>query len=228
MPEPKDEPQICRRLERIDLSDKEVAFLRRGQRGRAKCLAFPFFTSVFSLLLMLLLVPNAALTASCETLFQTQATIIAPFETSRTDSACETRNVGHRWYESVLRQQQIIAEQIEELRRKFNHHLVTTQDFLDGLSSLFERTDRLYAQWKKLGCPVNLYGSSRPWSEAVLVTRKDMAVGKSLNYLRLSLINFFLGYADSDGIQISNAETQVALSKVWRIRSLMLVKALDS
>ena len=177
---------------------------------------------------MLLLVPNTALTASFGTLFPAQATIIAPFETSRTDSARETRNVGQSWYESVLRQQQIIAEQIDELRSKLNKQLVTTQDFLDGLSSLFERTDRLYAQWKRLGCPVNPYGSSRPWSEAVLMTRKDMAVGKSLNYLRLSLINFFLGYADSDGIQISNAETQVVLSKVWRIRSLMLVKALDS
>jgi hypothetical protein len=177
---------------------------------------------------MLLLIPNTALTASPETLFQTHATIIAPLEIARTDSAYQTRNVGQRWYQSILRQQQIIAEQIDELRNKLNQHLMTTQDFLDGLSSLFERTDRLYAQWKKLGCPVNPYGTSRPWSEAVLFTRKDMAVGESLNYLRLSLINFFLGYTDSDGIQISNAETQVALSKVWRIRSLMLVKALDS
>jgi hypothetical protein len=202
--------------------------LSRGERGRAECLAFPFLTSVLSLLLMLLLIPNTALAASLETLFQIQATTIAPLETAHTDSARDVRDAGQRWYASILRQQEIIAGQIDELRNKLNHNLVTTQDFLDGLSSLFERTDRLYAQWKRLGCPVNPYESSRPWSEAVLFTRKDMAVGKSLNYLRLSLINFFLGYADSDGIQISNAETQVALSRVWRIRSLMLLKALDS
>jgi hypothetical protein len=202
--------------------------LRRGERGRAERLAFPFPTSVFSLLLMLVFIPNTALTASWDTPFETQATTIAPLEAARTDSARETRNVGQRWYESILREQQIIAEQIDELRSKLNQDLMTTQDFLDGLSSLFERTDRLYAQWKKLGCRVNPYGTSRPWSEAVLLTRKDMAVGKSLNYMRLSLINFFLGYADSDGIQISNAETQGDLSEIWRIRSRMLLKSPDS
>jgi len=95
------------------------------------------------------------------------------------------------------------------------------------VSSLFERTDRLYSQWKKLG-PVDAKTISQPVSEAALIVRKDMAVGKSLNYLRLSLINFFLGYADSNGSQIADAEGQVALSKAWRTRSLLFIKALDS
>jgi hypothetical protein len=186
----------------------------------------PFLTCLLSPLLMLLLSPNVGLPAP-EWTRGTQAIPVAYLDTANPGDSSETRNVSPRWYESVLRQQQIIAEQVDDLRYKLNQNLMTTEDFLDGVSSLFERTDRLYSQWKKLG-PVEAKAISQPVSEAALVVRKDMAVGKSLNYLRLSLINFFLGYADSNGSQIADAEGQVALSKAWRTRSLLFIKALDS
>ena len=193
----------------------------------ARSAAPPFLTCILSLLVMLLLSPNAGLPAPGWTR-GTQATAVANLDTANPSDSSETRNVSPRWYESVLRQQQIIAQQVDDLRDKLNQNLMTTQDFLDGVSSLFERTDRLYSQWKKLGYPVDAKTISQPVSEAALIVRKDAAVGKSLNYLRLSLINFFLGYADSNGGQIADAESQVALSKAWRTRSLLFIRALDS
>ena len=140
-------------------------------------------------------------------------------------------HVSRTWYQSILRQQQIISEQVDELRDKLNQNLMSSREFLDRMSSLFERTDRLYVQWKKRGYPVDPFGEGRvlwPLSEATLLARKDAAVGRSLNYLKLSLINFFLGYVDSDGALIDTAESQAAISRAWRVRSELFLKTLES
>jgi hypothetical protein len=200
-----------------------VTFLKRAQS-----FALPFLTFVPSVLLVPLFFASPALSAPSEKLLEHKTTATAKLEIAYSGGPAETLYAGQRWYESILRQQQIISEQIDELRSKVNQNLMTTQDFLNGMSSLFERTDRLYVQWKKLGCPVDAKPIPQPATEATSIVRKDMAVGKSLNYLRLSLINFFLGYADSNGSQIADAESQAQLSKAWRTRSLPFIKALDS
>jgi len=196
----------------------------------ARCLVLPFLTFLLSVLMGLPL-PDAAITAPSERPLETQAVTATRFAFTYSrnpgSNLIETPNVGHRWYESILTQQQVIAEQIDELRHSFDQNLINTQDFLDGMSSLFERTDRLYIRWKKLGWPVDDESIIRPFSEATLLGRKDMAVGRSLNYLRLSLINFFLGYSDSNSTLIESAEGQVALSKAWRTRSLLFIRGLD-
>lgn len=137
-----------------------------------------------------------------------------------------------RWYSSVLTQHRIISERVQNIRDKLHQNLLGTPEFLDEVSALFERTDRLYAQWKKL----EDLSAAKPREEETVGAhtiddppeREDMAVGKSLNYLRLSLINFFLGYCDSNGKQIDDAEKQARLSKLWRTRSQLFIKALDS
>jgi hypothetical protein len=139
---------------------------------------------------------------------------------------------AQRWYNSILTQHQIICERVEEMRAKLHENLLDTQEFLDEVSLLFERTDRLYANWKQLengGTPrLRVKGSVGPHKDGVPTQREDAAVGKSLNYLRLSLINFFLGYCDSNGKQIDDAEKQARLSKLWRARSRLFVNELDS
>ncbi len=139
---------------------------------------------------------------------------------------------AQRWYTSVLTQHQVISERIEEMREKLHQNLLGTQEFLDEVSTLFERADRLYATWKGMESAVT---ATPPNEEAARQQRpldppqrEDAAVGKSLNYLRLSLINFFLGYCDSNGKQIDDAEKQARLSKLWRTRSKLFIKALDS
>jgi hypothetical protein len=139
---------------------------------------------------------------------------------------------AHRWYSSVLTQHQIISDRIDEMREKLHQDLLGTQDFLDEVSTLFERTDRLYATWKELenatADPPKDEDTVERQRPSEPPQREDAAVGKSLNYLRLSLINFFLGYCDSNGKQIDDAEKQARLSKLWRTRSKLFVKALDS
>lgn|GEM_PF-6606233 len=136
------------------------------------------------------------------------------------------------WYTSILTQHQIISEKIEETREKLHQDLLGTQEFLDEVSELFERTDRLYRKWKELDTPCANQAPDEqaigPESAGDPPEREDAAVGKSLNYLRLSLINFFLGYCDSNGKQIDDAEKQARLSKLWRTRSQLFVKTLDS
>lgn len=184
------------------------------------------------ILALQVVLPNAPLSAPLETPLETRPTNLGFLGFSFCDASginpIETRNVGHRWYESVLTQQQVIADQIDNLRSEFDHNLLDTADFLDRLSFLFDRADRLYIEWKKLGWPVDESALYRPFTETVLLGRKDLAVGRSINYLRLSLINLFLGYADSNSALIETAEGQAILSKVWRTRSLLFLRNLDS
>lgn len=192
---------------------------------------FAFLTFSLSVLVGLLL-PDVAITAPSGSPLENQGVTATRFVFTYTrgsgSNLIETRDVGHRWYESILTQQQVIAEQIDVLRNRFDQNLINTHDFLDGMSSLFERTDRLYIRWKRLGWPADDKSIFRPFSEATLLGRKDMAIGRSLNYLRLSLINFFLGYSDSNSTLIDTAEGQIALSKAWRTRSLLFIRGLDS
>ncbi|UCF78100.1 MAG: hypothetical protein JSW03_08295 [Candidatus Eiseniibacteriota bacterium] len=159
------------------------------------------------------------------------ATRVASLENPTVKSDLPPANT-QRWYTSLLTQQQIISERIEDMRNKLHRDLLGTQDFLDEVSALFERADRLYDQWKKVETPTATRSTGEKKSEFAEAPappeREDVAVGKSLNYLRLSLINFFLGYCDSNGKQIDDAEKQARLSKLWRTRSQLFVNALDS
>jgi len=156
-----------------------------------------------------------------------------------------------RWYMSLLTQQELISQQTEELRNRLHDNLIGTEEFLDGLDALLVRTEKLYGQWKRLGTsdaltpgPNGAHGTggtentrdtepgdgrrSRDYRRAPKAgaVPSDMAVGKSLNYLKLSLLNFFLGYSDRNGRQIDDAEKQVSLSRLWRTRSLLFIQSL--
>lgn len=168
-----------------------------------------------------------------------------------------SRAAEQRWYTSFLTQQEVITRQVEELRQKLHENTIGTGEFLESLEGLLARADGLYAQWKRLGPGNRLAAqphtgrkvmnafseaaaiarrltqpttepSSRDTTEAAREPRKDLAVGKSLNYLRLSILNFFLGYADSNGRQIDDAERQVLLSRLWRSRSLLFIRQLET
>ena len=154
-----------------------------------------------------------------------------------------------RWYVSFLTQQQVITCQVDELRERLRENLIGPEEFLERLDVLLQKADRLYAQWKRVSLknglrdspgetktggpgkdvPIPAAEAATPASEssAASTQRNDVAVGKCLNYLRLSIVNFFLGYADSNGRQIDDAERQVSLSGVWRSRSLSFIKALE-
>lgn len=164
---------------------------------------------------------------------------------------------AQRWYFSFLTQQRLIVAQVEELRQRLHQNLMGTDEFLEKLDPLLQKADRLYTQWKRIGVknaartsgnaglagrsPVGGNNSvseggkmpesntSAPDTEsnAASLARDDVAVGKCLNYLRLSIVNLFLGYADSNGRQIADAETQAGLSTVWRSRSMSFIRALE-
>jgi hypothetical protein len=153
-----------------------------------------------------------------------------------------SRSNLQRWYISFLTQQKVISGQVDDLRNLLRENLITPEQFLQRLDSLLSRADRLYSQWKR----VNTNGAGGCGSSTATITsdtsemnrngarqnrppardkENDLAVGKCLNYLRLSILNFFLGYSDSNGRQIDDAETQVTLSRVWHSRSLSFIMA---
>ena len=155
---------------------------------------------------------------------------------------------SQRWYVSFLTQQRVISAQVAELRSRLRANLIGTEEFLDRLDPLLLRADRLYTQWKRIGAtnaerlragdggttgrsgssPVRAEYPQAPASGGPDCERRDdAAVGKCLNYLRLSLVNLFLGYADSNGRQIADAERQASLSGVWRSKSLSFIDALE-
>ena len=155
---------------------------------------------------------------------------------------------AQRWYVSFLTQQRVIAGQVDELRSRVRANLMGTEEFLDRLDPLLQRADRLYTQWKRVGASnaerlsagesrtTGPHGRSTVLTEETAVPtpgcpdcdrRNDVAVGKCLNYLRLSIVNLFLGYADSNGRQIDDAERQAGLSGVWRSKSLSFINALE-
>jgi hypothetical protein len=170
----------------------------------------------------------------------------APGQGGATASSSLTNT--QRWYFSFLTQQRVIAGQVEELRERLRQDLIGTEEFLQKLDPLLQRADRLYAQWKRIGARNAGWLHSRESVAAkpdrvpaVLVpqtanratgsgpdgARNDLAVGKCLNYLRLSIVNLFLGYEDSNGRQIEDAERQASLSTVWRSKSLTFIRALE-
>ncbi len=154
-----------------------------------------------------------------------------------------------RWYFSFLTQQRVIAAQADELTQRLRRNLIGTDEFLQRLDPLLQRADRLYMQWKRIGAKhaerlaageTRKTGPARippviaakttvpaPGSNADQTLRDDAAVGKCLNYLRLSIVNLFLGYADSNGRQIEDAELQAGLSGLWRSKSLSFIRALE-
>ncbi|MFH0778136.1 MAG: hypothetical protein V2A71_05835 [Candidatus Eisenbacteria bacterium] len=199
------------------------------------------------------------------------------------------QNARQRWYNSIFTQQQLISQQVHEMRVKLGQNLLTTDEFLDTVTSLVERVDRLYAHWKRVGArslsagplagpsaasadaafraalSAASFGSSPGASlstslgsasytdpaafntnlaspspadtaaalgtqktpQPAMASRRDAAVGKSLNYLKLSLLNLFLGYCDSNGSQIADADEQEMLSRLWRTRSIAFVREME-
>ena len=155
-----------------------------------------------------------------------------------------------RWYVSFLTQQRVITAQVDELKERLRQNRIGTEEFLEGLDPLLQRADRLYAKWKTIGArnaqrlsaaearPTGVGGRSTllaartaaptPGHPAEGAGRNDAAVGKCLNYLRLSIVNLFLGYADSNGSQIDDADRQADLSVVWRSKSLFFIRALET
>ena len=188
--------------------------------------------SVLALVLLTTIPPSAVFSASAEAPFGNQLTIFGPVLVTLCSSSssypAKPPNIVHAWYESVLTQQQIIAGQMDELRGQFERDLLGTHDLLERLDFLLEKADRLYAEWKKTGWPLDetvRYGS---FTGELFQQRRDLAIGRSINYLRLSLINLSLGYSDSNGSLIEAAEGQEALAKLWRTRSLLFLRNLDS
>ena len=184
---------------------------------------------------------------SLVTVYTPQPGLIAsPVQSSQTTGSSLSNT--QRWYVSFLTQQRVIAVQVDELRSRLRENLMGTEEFLEKLDPLLQRADRLYTQWKRIGAQnaerlragdnrVAGPGRGSPVlaAEAAIPTpgctdcdrRNDVAVGKCLNYLRLSIVNLFLGYTDSNGRQIDDAERQAGLSVVWRSKSLSFISALE-
>ena len=185
---------------------------------------------------------------SLTTVYTMQPCLIAGYGQSGATAGPSLTNM-QRWYFSFLTQQRVIAGQVEELRGRLRENLIGTEEFLERLDPLLQRADRLYGQWKRIGernadrPHAGQSGTPEPGRvPPVLVPRaatqatgssadgdlrNDVAVGKCLNYLRLSIVNLFLGYEDSNGRQIEDAERQASLSAVWRSKSLTFIRALE-